>query len=200
MDVPFARLRYKEGIMGYRLVIAVLSLLLITSCAAFDKDTDAVEGFGSEDRQGMPSTGKDLGPLSGYYSGNMVLDSNSCESVSDEVGVESRIGVEVTQDENNLNAKFDSSEKTLTDILEGKSAVFADELMGVMHVYYLDFEDEDVTGNCEVIEADEAGDFGLPCAVYAVDLKKGEKPVEDDEESTDDDESSEEEKDEEEKK
>ncbi|MBT3182085.1 MAG: hypothetical protein HN337_06215 [Deltaproteobacteria bacterium] len=179
--------------MGYRLVIAVLSLLLITSCAAFDSDTDAIEGFGDQDQAGMPSTGKDLGPLSGYYSGNMVLNSNTCESISDEVGVESRIGVDVIQDENALNATFDDSKDTLTDMLEGKSAVFADEVMGVMHVYYFDFADDTVTGNCEVIEADEAGDFGDPCAVYAVELKKGEKPTEEPAESINDDSEEEEE-------
>jgi hypothetical protein len=166
--------------MGYRLVVAVLSLVFFCSCAAFDKDTDAVEGFGGKDKPGMPSVTKEAGALSGYYSGTMTLDSNTCQSISDEVGVESELALDLVQDGDTINLTFADDTKT-SGMLNGEKATFMSEIMTVKHVYYFTFADDAISGSIEVIEADEFGQFGKPCASYTADLKKGEKPAAKDE-------------------
>lgn len=165
--------------MGFRLFLAVLSLLLISSCAAFDKDTDAIEGFGPGiDRPGEPSEGKRLGPNSGYYAGTMTLDNNSCESVSDEAGVESKLAVKIEDEEDGsvVNATFEGSSSSLSSRVKDSSIVLMEVIMGVQRVYYLTFVEGGIEGSCEVIEADDAGEFGKSCATYTIELVEGQEP------------------------
>ncbi|HQG13865.1 MAG TPA: hypothetical protein PLT05_05855, partial [bacterium] len=162
-----------------RLFLAILSLLLISSCAAFDRDTDAIEGFGRGiDRPGQPSEGKRFGPNSGYYVGTMTLDNNSCESISDEAGVENKLAVKIEDEEGGsfVNATFEGYSRLFSSRLKDRSIVLMSVIMGVQRVYYLTFVEGGIEGSCEVMEADDAGEFGESCATYTIELMRGEEP------------------------
>jgi len=183
--------------MGYRLIVAVCSLVLVCSCAAFDKDTDAIEGFGDQDRETMPSVVKDAGAYHGYYTGVMILDSNSCQSISDEEGTQTRFGADVLHKGDTINITFDDK-STAAGIVKDDKVIIMTDVEGPEHVYYLTFaadeENKDlgtVNGSCEVIETDENGYFGEPCASYTIEMEKGEKPAE---EASEDEKDAEEEK------
>jgi hypothetical protein len=160
--------------MGYRLVIAVCALSVLCSCAAFDSDGTPFEGFSPSEiptPEGAGETG-----LSGYYAGNMVLDSNDCESVSDEVGAASILGIDVAQNDDVMSFTF-SDDSFSKGALEGDKATFMTDTLGVRHIYYLTFGEEGlVDGSCEVFEASEDGVFRTPCASYSISLEQGEKP------------------------
>lgn len=164
--------------MGYRLVIAVCSLVLVCSCAAFDKDEDAIEGFGDKDTKEIPSVAKDQGPLTGYYAGSMILDSNTCQSISDEVGTESRLNIDVAQKGSTLNVTFDDG-STASGVVDSNKAVIMTTVMEVKHIYYVTFAEKEgtVSGDCEVVETGEDGQYGSACATYTINLTKGEKPA-----------------------
>ncbi len=162
--------------MGYRLAMVVFAALLVSGCAAFEHDGNAVEGFGDLD-VAVPTIQKELGPNTGYYAGAMVLDSNTCESVSDDEGVESSMSVEIIHDGDVLNATFEGGVISSSK-LNGEKSTFMTEIGGVKHVYYFSFKDGKIEGKAEVVEADEAGQYGEPCATYTILLNKGEKPAE----------------------
>jgi hypothetical protein len=107
----------------------------------------------------------------------MRLDSNSCESISDEVGVESEFSIEVVQSEETVTATFPGEVTSSGKLADGKTTIVTD-VMQVKHAYYLTFAEDGITGTAEVIESDDEGDFGEPCASYVVELQKGEKPLE----------------------
>jgi len=177
--------------MGYRLMVAVCALFLMTSCAALDSDSgDPFEGFSPSEIPAPPGAGET--GLSGYYTGALTLDSNDCESISDEVGTVSALALDVTQNDTVMSVTFDDGSVSSGN-LEGDKATFLSEVMGVRHIYYVVFTEADevlsADGSCEVFEASEDGVFKEPCASYTISLEEGEKPEADDivEEDVEDD-------------
>jgi len=161
--------------MGYRLALVVCAMLFVCGCSAFENDGNAIEGFGDLD-VATPTIQKEMGPNTGYYAGAMTLDSNTCQSVSDETGTESTMSVDIIEDNAILNATFEGGINA-SSTLEGGKATFMTEISGVKHVYYFTFKEGVIEGKAEVIEADEAGQYGDPCASYMLLLNKGEKPA-----------------------
>ena len=142
--------------------------------SAFDSDGTPYEGFSPSEIPAPPGAGES--GLSGYYTGDMVLDSNACESVSDEVGAISNLAIDVVQNDNVMSLTF-SDDTVSTGTLEGDKATFLSETLGVRHIYYVTFgEDGMADGSCEVFEATDKGVFKDPCASYSISLEKGEKP------------------------
>lgn len=163
--------------MGYRSLLCVFALSLLCSCAAFDNGGGAIEGFGDQDVAGNPTVTKETGANTGYFSGAMTLDTNTCQSVSDKAGVESSIAFDVVHEGNIVNATFEDGSTSASELMDTK-ATFLVETMGVKHVYYITFGAEGaVDGKCEVIEANAEGQYGEPCANYTLIMQKGEKPA-----------------------
>lgn len=165
--------------MGYRLIAVIFALVFVVSCSAFDKEGPAIEGFGEADVSGNPVVAKDMGKFNGYYSGAMTLESNTCQSISDEVGVESALAFEVLQEDKAtlVNLIFDEKTTASGELSKENKGTFMVDTMGVKHVYMITFNDKGADGSCEVVEADEAGQYGDPCAKYAIAVTKGEKPA-----------------------
>ena len=160
--------------MGYRLMVALCTLALFCSCAAFDSDADPYVGFNPDI---IPPMAGQAGIYTGYYDGDMNMDSNACASVSDEVGVPTPLAVDVLHKDTVVNVIFEDG-TIAAGSLEGNRATFMTETVGVRHIYYLTFADDAIEGSCEVFEADIEGKYKEPCGSYTVSLKKGEKPAE----------------------
>lgn len=161
--------------MGRRLIVLALGLVLISGCAAFDTDNTPYDGF-SPDL--VPVLGGQAGPLSGYYIGDMTLDSNTCQGVSDEVGKAAPLVLDVLQTELGMNVTFEDASVLAGQVDDASKAVFMSQTGSSKQVYFLDFsEDAKITGAAEVIEADENGQYADPCASYSLYLEKGERPA-----------------------
>ena len=161
--------------MGYRLLVALCALSLLCSCAAFDHNSEPYVGFPSE--MVPPVSGGQLGIFTGYYGGDMTMDSNSCSMVSDEVGVSMPLALDVLHKDEVVNLIFEDG-TLAAGSLEGNKATFMTEDKGVRYIYYLTFADEAMEGSCEVFEADAEGKYKDPCGSYTISLQKGEKPSE----------------------
>lgn len=165
--------------MAYRLLVVLVSIFLISGCAAFDNDNTPYEGMKPGDP--VPGLVTEANLYSGYYSGDMTADTSSCKSVTDEVGAVAPLGLEVVHVDKVVNIVFDSG-PTVAGDLDGADVTVMVEDSGVKQAYYLTFANEEITGSSEVIEADDNGQYGDPCATYSIALKKGEKPASSDEE------------------
>lgn len=108
----------------------------------------------------------------------MILDSNTCQSISDEVGTESRLNLDVAQKGSTINVTFDDG-TTANGIVDSNKAIVMTNVMEVKHIYYVTFAEKEgsVSGDCEVVEATEDGQYGEACATYTINLTKGEKPA-----------------------
>ncbi len=165
--------------MGYRLLVVLCAVFLISGCAAFDHDNEPYEGFSPDEVPVFP--GADLGVHNGYYSGTMTLDSNTCAGVSDEVNAAIPMSLDVIHLGTTMNITFEDSTVASGELSGDDNSIFMIQTGTTKHVYYLAFSDaeETVTGSCEVIEIDDNGQYSHPCASYTVSLLKGEKPAED---------------------
>ncbi len=165
--------------MGYRLLVILCAIVLIGGCAAFDHDNEPYTGFSPDEVPVIP--GADVGIHTGYYSGTLTLNSNSCIGVSDEVNAEFPMSLDVIHYGTTLNITFDDDTIASGELTGDENAVFMVQTGTTKHVYYLSFSDADetVTGSCEVIEADANGQYSHPCASYSIALAKAEKPAED---------------------
>lgn len=162
--------------MGYRILLVACALVLLGGCAAFDDGNTPYEGWSDADIAAIP--GKTASLYSGYYSGNMTVDSNSCSSVSDEAGAKAPVSFDVIQSDTTINVLFsDAAKTTVAGTLNKETTTVMTEIQGVRHVYYLTFADGGITGSVEVLEMDAAGQFGNRCATYTLNMKKGEKPA-----------------------
>ena len=159
--------------MGYRFVMALVAALLLAGCAAFDHNNDPYTGFSPDE---IPVLGGQAGPYSGYFSGTMTLDTNSCQAVSDAVGAAVPLTLETLQSDTTMNLTF-ADATVSAGALDGDKATFMVRMGSTKHVYVLTFGDGTISGSCDVIESDADGQFGKPCASYTVALEKGEKPA-----------------------
>lgn len=162
--------------MGYRLLVALCAVFCLAGCSALDTDNTPYEGMNPGDP--IPGLGVSGGIYAGYYAGDMTAEANTCQSVSDEVGKAVDLAVEIMHADTQIEAIFDEDVR-VAGTLTGESVTLVVTTMGVEHVYRFTFADGTITGSAEVIEADEAGQYGAPCATYAISLAKGEKPAED---------------------
>lgn len=161
--------------MGYRLIVVLASFCLLTGCAAFDSSSEPYEGFSPDEVPPPPSAA--TGIYTGYYAGNITYESNTCASVTDEVGAAVPLAVDVLHQDTTINTTFDDG-TTAAGTLEGEKVTLLTEDAMVKYVYFFAFEDGKVTGSGEVIEANADGQFADPCAKYSFELTKGEKPAE----------------------
>lgn len=161
--------------MGYRLLVAVAAVVFLAGCSAFDSDNTPYEGL--PPGEVMPAPGASANLYSGYYSGDMKVETNTCQTVADEVGSAIAIALEVVQSDTAINVLFDEGAEVAGTLTDDKVTIMVEEA-GVKEVYYLTFADEELNGNAEAIEADANGQYGDPCATYTVALAKGEKPAE----------------------
>ncbi|HPM41766.1 MAG TPA: hypothetical protein PLY45_04970 [bacterium] len=166
--------------MKSRLTVALCAVFLLAGCAALDTDNTPIEGM----QPGDPVPGLALpgmGPLTGYYSGTMTLESNTCNSVSDQVGDKIELAFDIAHQAPFIQAVF-SDGLTVSGMIEatkeGDSVTMVVKESGVEHIYYLLFTTEKLVGSVEVAEQQEDGNFGESCASYQLDLAKGVKPVE----------------------
>ena len=161
--------------MGRRLIVLAMALVLLSGCAAFDTDNTPYEGW-SPDL--IPVLGGQAGPLSGYYIGDMTLDSNTCQGVSDEVGKAIALVLDVLQTDLGMNLTLEDA-SVLAGALEGDNkAVFMSQVETTRQYYRLDFSEEaKITGSYEVKEPDADGQYADPCASYTLYLEKGERPA-----------------------
>ena len=159
--------------MGYRLFIVICALVLVSACSAMDHDSQVISGGPSG------SVSKGEGAFSGYYAGVMKLDSNVCQSVSDELGTESEISMDVTSQDKDLNIVFEDGTDASGKIEDSGKSVVMTDVSGINHVFYLTFSEDgnEITGSCDVLEQDDNGQYSDPCASYTMSLKKGERPV-----------------------
>lgn len=180
---PLAPIIGKGRVMGYRLLVALIAVVLITGCSALDTDNAPYEDMPPGTTIPAPGGSADL--YNGYYAGDMSVETNTCQSVSDEVGSVVELGIEIVQADATINALFDSGPQ-VAGTLDGDKVTIMTEELGVKHVYYLTFEDGELNGSAEAIEADANGQYGDPCATYTIALTKGEKPAaEGEDEATD---------------
>ena len=164
--------------MKFRLLVALCAVAMFAGCDALDTDNTPYEGMQPGDAiPGLSLPGS--GAYTGYYSGEMTAESNSCQLVSDEVGATFALVLEIKhmEKEKLIEVDFDA-ENIASGILEGKDVTVMVNDAGVKHVYYLTFGEAEITGTVEVIEPNQDGIYGDSCAVYSISLKKGDKPIE----------------------
>lgn len=173
--------------MGYRLLVAVCALSLLSACAAFDSDNEPYAGFNPSEVPAPVGAGESQ--FTGYYTGSMTLDTNECETVASESGSQSTIGIDVVHSDETINATFED-DATVAGTLEGDKVTLMKEGMGLREIYYLTFVMEEgaeeasaVDGSMELFEATAEGAYKQPCASYTLTLEKGEKPAADEESS-----------------
>jgi hypothetical protein len=161
--------------MGYRLFVVLCAVFMIAGCSAFDSDNTPYTDWSPDLIPPIP--GGKAGIHSGFYSGTKVLDSNSCASIADELGMSSDFAINVLHVDNYLNTTLEDG-SVMAGELVGDSAIFVMKEGSVEQAYYLTFsnETESVTGNLEVIEPNESGQYGEPCAQYTISLEEGSKP------------------------
>lgn len=156
--------------MGYRFLLAVIFLSLMAGCAAFDHGSTPYEGF---DPSEVKIPNGLSGPYNGKFTGTMTPDSNTCASVSDEVGAAVPLDVQVVQKDKLINMTFSDQQMAPGELSPEGKGTFMVEISGTKHVYYLTFsEDSKIEGTSEVIEKDENGTYAKPCATYTVALSK----------------------------
>ena len=156
--------------MGYRVLLAIALLALMSGCAAFDTDNTPYAGF-DPNLVTLPSLAK--GAYNGSFTGTMTVDSNTCAGVSDKVGDAVDAKMDVVQSDNIVNIKFEDGSVSASELSADSKATFMVQTGTTKHVYYLTFTNKtNIDGTCEVIEADENGDYAKPCANYTVSLEK----------------------------
>ena len=161
--------------MGRRLIVLAMALALLSGCAAFDTDNTPYEGF-SPDL--IPVLGGQAGPLSGYYIGDMTLDSNTCQGVSDEVGKAIPLVLDIIQTELGMSLTLEDQSVLTGALEEDNEAVFMSQVESTKQYFRLDFSEEaKITGSYEVKELDANGQYADPCASYSLYLEKGERPA-----------------------
>lgn len=158
--------------MKHRLLV-ICAVMLLTGCAAFDSGGEPFEGFSPDQ---IPAPKAATGPNTGYFTGDMTLSSNSCESVSDKVGAKAPLSLDVVEASSNVSVTFEDGKVASGSLSSDKATVMTDT-MGVKHVYYLEFSKDALKGNIEVLEENEAKQYADPCATYDFELKRGEKPA-----------------------
>jgi len=161
--------------MGYRFLVAIFAVIMISGCAAFDSDNTPYVGFDPDIIPVIP--GGVAGIHTGFYTGTVTLDSNTCSGVQDEVGASKDFAVDVIHVDNYINMTFDDGTVAAGE-LEGDTAIFMQKKGGTEEVYYLTFTDETetISGSLEVVEPNGDGQYSDPCAVYTVTMEEGEKP------------------------
>ena len=163
--------------MGYRVLVVACLMSLICGCSAFDNSSEPYEGV-PEDQVQAAQSGGVISTYTGYYAGDKTLDTNTCTSVTDEVGAAVPLSLDIAQSDVTIGVTFEDGQ-TASGALDTDKTIVMLEDASVKQVYYLTFTDGAVDGSSEVIEADENGQFGDPCATYTIALEKGEKPAED---------------------
>lgn len=157
--------------MGYRLLVGIFAAVLMAGCAAFDDDNTPYEGM--KPGEPLPFVGTNL--YSGYYIGDLTVESNECATVVDEAGSVVEIGFEVVQKDATINLIFEDGTAG-AGTLDGDKVTVMTEASGVKSVYYLTFADGKIEGSVEVIEPDASGQYGKPCSTATFSLAKGDKP------------------------
>ncbi|MFH0798677.1 MAG: hypothetical protein V2A66_00660 [Pseudomonadota bacterium] len=157
--------------MGYRVLAVLAAAVMLAGCAAFDHDNTPYDGFSPNE---VPAPAGQ-GIYTGYYTGDMSVDSNTCIQVSDKAGSKVKLSFDVVHKDAVINVTFEDG-ATASANLDGTKATLMSEVSGVRHVYYLTFGDGKVDGTAEAIEGDSNGQFGSPCVSYTIALAKGEKP------------------------
>lgn len=161
--------------MGYRFVVVIFAIIMMAGCSAFDSDNDPYVGWEPDMIPAVP--GGKAGIYSGYYAGTKTLDSNSCASIADEMGIAADFAVDVLHVDNYVNLTM-ADGTVMAGELVGDSAIFMTKDGSTEHAYYLTFSDEveSITGYAEVIEPNESGQYGDPCAQFTISLQEDEKP------------------------
>ena len=163
--------------MKYRLLVLLCAVFLFSGCAALDSDNTPYEGMQPGDP--IPGISPGTGQFSGYYKGDMKTEFNTCQSVSDEVGSVVELAFEVMHEDNLIEVSFEG-DLYAGGSLNGSEVTVVIPEGDVKHVYYLAFsEEKKISGQIEVIEIDDAGQFGAPCAAYSLALEPATKPIED---------------------
>lgn len=165
--------------MKTRLIVTVLSLVLVASCAAFDKGQDQPYAGFEPDVTPPPITIVDT-KFEGDYSGTMMLKENNCEALEDEAGVEVPLAINVIQSDKVVSVEFEDGEVINGNLDDNNEAALVKKEDGVSKVYYLDFVDDGtVSGRCEYIEsAADSDQLGQYCAIYVITLSKTEAAAE----------------------
>lgn len=171
--------------MGYRFLVTIFAVIAIAigscsitclcGCAAFDSDNTPYVGFDPDIVPVIP--GGVAGIHSGFYTGTITLDSNTCAGLEEEVGTVTNFAVDVVHVDNYINMTFEDGTVAAGELV-GDGAIFMQKDGSTEEVYYLSFSDEDetVSGSLEMIEPNESGQYGDPCAVYTVMMEEGERP------------------------
>jgi hypothetical protein len=171
--------------MGYRFLVALFAVIVIaigscfvccmSGCAAFDSDNTPYVGFDPDIVPVIP--GGVAGIHSGFYTGTVTLDSNTCAGLEEEVGTSKDFAVDVIHVDNYINMTFEDGTVAAGEV-EGDGVIFMQKDGSTEEVYYLTFSDEEetISGSLEFIEPNEDGQYADPCAVYTVTMEEGEKP------------------------
>lgn len=156
--------------MGYRILVAVFTMALLVSCAAFDNSSTPLEGFSPDEVARVPGTAS---AYSGHYAGTMTLDSNTCSSVTAEFGAAIPLEFDVTQSGTTVSVTF-ADDSVAAGSLDGDKTTLMTSTGNAKQVYYFTFAGNQAKGSAEVVEADEAGQYGAACASYTVLTSKAE--------------------------
>lgn len=161
--------------MGYRFLVVLCAIFMISGCAAFDHDNEPFAGFSPDEVPVIP--GGVAGIHTGFYEGAMALDSNECSGILDEVGASVDLAIDVIHVDDYMNITFEDGTVSAGELV-GDSAIFVVNDGSTEEVYYLTFSDEfeTVEGSLEIIEPNDADQYEDPCASYTISLAEADKP------------------------
>jgi len=160
--------------MGNRVILAVLSLTLLSACAAFDDSSILIEDVTPT---GEPNIIAAPGGAiyQGYYEGSKTLKTNTCSSVSDATGSEVDFAIDVLQSGGVLSVEFaDGSVENGT--LNGNKVDIMIKGASMQRILMIKFNEDGASGSIMVFESVTEGQLGDSCAEYEYSLEKGTKP------------------------
>lgn len=157
----------KKGIL-----VAILSVFLISACSAFDSDSSP---YGGDFPNLTPPFGFGGGQYEGNYVGEVTLEENNCADLTEAVGSVSELKINVIQSGDLVSVAFEDESEVSGSLKDSKTTIIKKDVSNT-NIYHLEFsEDGTVTGNCEYIEGAPIGDqLGSHCAEYSVELAKEE--------------------------
>ena len=143
----------------------VLSCFLLISCSAFEHDDMTIP----VDSEGNPSITGTSGTYEGVYDGTVKLVSNDCSNAGASVSMPTEITADILQSGDIISVQFDD-EQDVTGKLQDNSAVLVLKESNLTKIYRLNFNEDGITGTCEISESTASGELGNTCASYDVEL------------------------------
>ena len=148
-----------------RILFVAVSCIFLMSCSAFEHDDLTLP----VDAQGNPSLSGFAGTYEGVYKGAMTLSRNECEGAGATVEMPDEVTADVLQSGDIMSIQFgDGMEATGT--MKDNSVVLVFKDVSVSKIYRLDFNEDGITGICEVSETTVSGDLSKTCAEYSLEL------------------------------